>query len=67
VRVFWPAGRFAEFVEQAPDAVGGALVTVGFTVPAADSGVAGELPLQAQAVPEPRRVSGGGDEFAQAR
>jgi hypothetical protein len=50
VRVFWPAGGFAEFAEQASDAVSGALVTVGFTVPAADLGVVGQLSLQAQAV-----------------
>jgi hypothetical protein len=55
--------RLAEFGEQAAYAVGGALVAVDFTLPAAFFGVIGELALKAEAFTEPRRVPRGGDEL----
>jgi hypothetical protein len=56
-------GRFAEFGEQAADAVCGALVALDLALPAAFSGIVGQLPLQAKAFAKTRCVLRGGDEL----
>ena len=54
---------FAKFVEEAGNAVGGALVALDFALPAAGLGVVGQLPLGTQPRPQSRRVLRGGDEL----